>query len=108
MDEVIKHFYGDLVSKLPMDDAKFRALLYSADLFPGNLKQAIQAKPTPADKAEHFIDHGINNDSEEFVKLVNVMTNSGNSSLVNLAAEIRKDSRYSGITGLSLILKCIH
>ena len=108
MDKVIKRFYGDLVSKLPMDDAKFRALLFSADLFPGDLKQAIQAQPTSADKAEYFIDHGINNEAENFVKLVDVMTNSGNNSLVKLAAEIRRDSYYSGITGLSLILQCIH
>ena len=107
MDVVIKHFYGDLVSKLPMDDAKFRALLVSADLFPGDLKQAVQAKPTSADKAEYFIDHGINNDAEDFVKLVDVMTNSGNNSLIKLAAEIRRDSRYSRITGSSLIPKCI-
>ena len=107
MDEVIKHFYGDLVSKLPMNDAKFRALLVSADLFPGDLKQAIKAKQTSADKAEYFINHGINNDAEDFVKLVDVMTNSGNNSLVKLVAEIRKDSRYSRITGLSLFPKCI-
>ena len=102
MDEVIKHFYGDLVSKLPMDDATFRASLYSAGLLPGDLKETVKSKPTRADKAEHFIDHGINNDAANFAKLLEVMEKSGNSSLITLATQIRKDPRYSGTAGKDL------
>ena len=107
MDEVIKHFCTDLVSKLPMDDAIFRASLVSAGLLPGDLKQVILTKPTSAEKAEYFIDNGINNDAKNFVKLVDVMRNSGNNHLIQLAAEI-SNSCYSEIKGLSLICKCIH
>ena len=70
MDEVMKRFYRKLVSKLPMGDSIFRSSLLSADLFPGDLKQAVQAKLTRAEKAEYFIDHGINNDDKKFAKLV--------------------------------------
>ena len=102
MDDVIKCFYGKLVSELPMEDANFRALLLSADLFPGDLKQSVCAKLTPAEKAEYFINHGINNDDEKFAKLVDVMAESGSSSLVRLAAQIRRNPHYSKTTGLDI------
>ena len=100
MDEVIKHFYGDLISKLPMDDATFRGSLYSANLLPGDLKDVVKSKSTTrAEKAEHFIDNGINNDAENFAKLLEVMERSGHKTSITLATEIKNDPRYSRATG---------
>ena len=102
MDQVIKHFYHDLISQLPMDDTTFRASLYAADLLSGYLKEVVRSKPTRTDKAEHFIDEGINNDAAKFAKLLEVMENSSHKTLITLATKIRNDPRYSGTTGKSL------
>lgn len=89
MDEVIKQFYSNLVTTLPMDDACFRSALYTADLLPHNLKPEIQSKPTRADKAEHFLDHGIKNDVANFMKLLEVMEKSDDKPTKNLSKQIR-------------------
>ena len=75
---IIRKYYADLVEYLPMNDVKFRARLYSADLLPGNLKEEIQSKLTAAEKAEHFIDYGIKNDTENFDKLLTIMEDDDN------------------------------
>ena len=68
--DIIQRYYADLVAILPMNDVKFITWLYSDDLLPGNLKEEIQSKPTAADKADHFLHHGIKNDIESFNKLL--------------------------------------
>ena len=93
MDEsIIDKFYAKLVTCLPMDDAYFRASLKTAGLLPGNLKNAITSKPTPADMAEHFLDYGINNNIDNFSKLLTVMKNSKHDQLITLVNEIEKES----------------
>lgn len=93
MDEsVIEKFYAKLVKHLPMDDAEFRASLKTAGLLPGNLKHVIASKPTRADKAECFLDDGINNDIESFSKLLTVMGNSEYNQLKVLVSEIWGES----------------
>ena len=93
MDEsVIEKFYVQLVKYLPMDDAEFRASLKTAGLLPGNLKQVIASKPTRADKAECFLDDGINNDIDSFSKLLTVMRNSDYDQLKLLVNEIHGKS----------------
>ena len=72
-EAVIQKYYVDLVKLLPMNDATFRARLYSAGLLPGNLLDEIQSKPTKADKAEHLLHCGIKNDTDSFSKLLTVM-----------------------------------
>ena len=67
--DIIRKYYADLVVILPMNDVKFITWLYSDDL-PGNLKEEIQSKPMAADKADHFLYHGIRNDIESFNKLL--------------------------------------
>ena len=89
MDQIIKHFYADLVKTLPMDDPCFRSMLYSADLLPGNLKDEVKSMPTRADKAEHFLDHGINNDTAKFLKLFEVLKKSDDNSVIRLTEQLR-------------------
>ena len=74
-EAIIRKYFEDLVKLLPMNDAKFRAKLYSAGLLPGNLWDEIQSKQTAADKAEHFLHHGIKNDTDSFNKLLIIMGN---------------------------------
>ena len=72
-EAIIRKYHADLVELLPMNDAKFRAKLYSAGLFHGNLWDEVQSKPTAADKAEHFLLHGMKNDTNCFSKLLAIM-----------------------------------
>ena len=74
-EAIIRKYYADLVELLPMNDVKFRARLYSAGLFHGNLWDEVQSKPTAAEKAEHFLHYGIKNDTDSFSKLLTVMEN---------------------------------
>ena len=91
MDQIIKQFYPNLVKTLPMDDACFRSVLYSADLLPGNLKDQVQSKPTRADKAEYFLDQIIKNEAD-FIKLLEVLEQiNDNNSMIELARQIRNE-----------------
>ena len=102
MEQIIKQFYKDLVKALPMDDAEFRSMLYSADLLPGNLKAVIQSKPTSADKAEYLLDHAIKKDATNFAKLLEVMESSDNHALKKLANNIQNEiDSLSHSTGFS-------
>ena len=91
MDKVIKKFYLDLVTLLPMDDATFRAKLHAAGLLPGNLKDELKYKPTAADKAEHFLDNGIKSDSASFLRLLSIMSNSDNYQLKEIAEKVKEE-----------------
>ena len=94
MKEVIKAFYFDLVKILPFEDEHFRASLQTAGLFYGNLKKKVEAKDTSAEMAVHFLDHGINNDTESFVKLLTVMEKFDSDPVRNLAGKIRHHCSY--------------
>ena len=72
-EAIIRKYFVDLVESLPMNDVKFRARLYSADLLPGNLRDEIQSQPTVAEKAEHFLHNGIKNDTDSLNKLLTIM-----------------------------------
>ena len=92
--EVFQQFYVKLVKKLPMDDSLFTAELFAHGLLPGDLKQQIKAEKTPVDKATYFLDHKISSDvsvdnSTSFNKLLDVMEDSRNDSLKELAKEIK-------------------
>ena len=92
--EVFQQFYVKLVKKLPIDDSLFTAELFAHGLLPGDLKQKIKAEKTPVDKATCFLDHKISSDvtagnSTSFNKLLDVMEDSGNDSLKELAEEIK-------------------
>ena len=92
--KVFQQFYFKLVRKLPMDDSLFSAQLVTCGLLPGDLKQKIKAKETPADKATCFLDHRISSDVSignltTFNELLNVMEDSDNDSLKVLAEDIK-------------------
>ena len=92
--EVFRQFYVKLVKKLPMNDSLFTAELFAHGLLPGDLKQQIDAKNTPVDKATCFLYQKISSDvsvgnSTSFNKLLDVMEDSGNDSLKELAEDIK-------------------
>ena len=92
--EVFRQFYVKLIKILPMNDPLFTAELFASDLLPGYLKQKIEAEKTPVDKAKCFLDHKISSNvsvgySTSFNKLLDVMEDSGNDSLKELAKEIK-------------------
>ncbi|XP_065896401.1 uncharacterized protein [Dysidea avara] len=91
MDTVIKNFTEKLTKALPLDDAVFRSKLDDAGLFYGDLKEEVKAKPTAAQKAEHFLDHGIKSDADNIRRLLKVMEEFNNSSVKSLAREIKVD-----------------
>ena len=55
--EVYYEFYPHLVRSLPMKDPIFVSHLIK--LLPGNLKEKVESKPTPAEAAACFLDNGI-------------------------------------------------
>ena len=91
MDQFITKYYRDLVTLLPFNDVYFRSCLETAGLFEGNLKEEVKAKPTSAEKAEHFLDHKIKNDHGSFIKLLTVMEEFSSDSIKNLASKINSD-----------------
>ena len=91
MEQAIKKFYSQLVKMLPMDDAYFRSMLFSADLLPDNLKDEVQSKPTRADRAEYFLDQGVKNNTKNFLKLIEVLEKSEHDNLIDLAKQIRNE-----------------
>ena len=93
MDErIIDKFYVKLVPCLPMDDPYFRASLITAGLLPGNLRHAVTSKSTRAEMAALFLDYGINNNNDNFLKLLTVMKSSKHDQLIALVNEIEKES----------------
>ena len=86
MTEAIIHkYFTDLVKLLPMDNVMFRAKLYTAGLFPGDLWNIVESKPTPAEKAAHFLLSGIQNDTDNFNKLLTIMEEYNDDRLKKLA-----------------------
>ena len=92
--EVFKQFYGELVKKLPMDNAVFIAELFSNDLLPGDLKNEMNLPHrTSAKKAVLFLDSVIepsvtSDDGSSFDKLLNVMEDSEYQHVKELAKKI--------------------
>ena len=90
-EDIIRKYYVDLIKALPMNDVIFIAELYSAGLLPGNLKEEVQSKLTAAEKADHFLQHGIKNDTESFNKLLAVMEHHSSDHLRKLAEKIQSN-----------------
>ena len=93
MDEsTVDKFYERLVTCLPMDDAKFRTGLRTAGLLPDDLNSAVASKSTRTEMAGHFLDYGINNNIDNFSKLLTVMKSSQHDQLKVLVNEIQGES----------------
>ena len=91
MEQLINMFYKDLVETLPFKDPIFQAHLKTAGLFPGDLKEIIEFKPSSAAMTAFFLDHGINNDKNNFLSLVRVMEEFNSKPVNNLASKIQKE-----------------
>ena len=92
--KIFKQFYSKLIKTLTMNDAIFRADLYSCGLLPGDLKEHIESLNTSATKASHFLDHVIkpsimNGDGRRFDELLSIMEDSDCKSVRKLAISIR-------------------
>ena len=90
MEKLLEKYHEKLVKTLPFKDACFLASLQTAGLFFGDLKEKVQAKETSAEMTAYFLDHGINNDSESFEKLLTVMEKFNHNPVKHLAKDIRK------------------
>jgi len=91
--DVFDKCYYQLVETLPMRDAGFISQLYSRKLFPKNLKEEVDAKPTRAEKAAYLLDHGIKPGVRKdfmipFQELLSVVNESNNRKIEQLAIEI--------------------
>ena len=73
IEAIIRKYFPDLVGLLPMDDGMFMAKLYSAGLLPGDLWNKVKSESTSVDKAAHFLLCGIQNDADNFNKLLTIM-----------------------------------
>lgn len=88
-----------MLESLPMDDVVFLELLKYQKLFPGDLKQQVQARATRMEKALWFLDNAIAcplniNNFEPLCKLLTVMTDEmylNNDSLKQLATKIEQE-----------------
>jgi len=107
LKEIYQKFYGDLISKLQVNDPLFNSKLFSGGLFPGDTKDTIAAKNTAAQASMHFLYYVINrgwtdnNTNSEFGKLLTIMENCDDSVVKSLAFAIKKGKSVS-------VLYCIH
>ena len=88
--KVFKHNYIALMKVLPMNDAEFRAKLFSHDLLHGDYYAKIQSSNmTQAEKAEYFLTNVIQPElsvgisTKKFEDLLEVMSMSGLDALAN-------------------------
>ena len=97
-ENIIRKYYVDLIKALPMNDVIFIAELYSAGLLFGNLKEEVQSKTlTAAEKADHFLQHGIKNDTESFSMLLAVMEHHSSDHLRKLAEKIHREVKGNDV-----------
>jgi len=76
--EALKQFNLKLLNSLPMKDPVFLAGLNEKDLFSGDHKAKVKAKPTAIEAADYFLDNVIerdliNGNNDSFLKLFSVM-----------------------------------
>ena len=74
-----RDFHLQMLESLPMDDVVFLELLKQQNLFPGDLKQQVQARATRMEKALWFLDNAVYgplsiDNLEPLCKLLTVMT----------------------------------
>ena len=87
---VIKHFYPELITKLPLEIKIFFGMCYKNDLIPSGNGGVIEKLGTRADKVSYFLDNVILPSPEEFLPtLLKVMEGCDNSGVQNLAKNIK-------------------
>ena len=100
-EKIIQKYYIDLLKVLPMNDVMFIGRLYSTGLLSDNLKKEVQSKPTAADKADYFLQHGIKNDTDSFNKLLTIMEKHNGDCLRELADNLHKEMTSNNLVILS-------
>ena len=97
--EVFAKFYHQLVTSLPINDALFRAKLFTNGLLPGDDKEHAECLSLPAKSdVPHLLDHVIKPSvtsgvGSSFDKLLNVMEDSDHQGVKELAKLIRTSLR---------------
>ena len=100
--EVYYEFYSQLVQSLPMEDPIFVSRLIK--LLPGNLKAAVESKPTQAEATAFFLDKGITpaveiGDDRIFNILLSVMEMYNSIYLQELAKKIKDKIKSDSVVG---------
>ena len=90
-EAIICKYFTDLMVMLPMDDVMFMSKLYSAHLLPGDLWSKVESKSTSKEKAVHFLRFGIQNDADNFNKLLTIMEEYDDDRLKKLAEMICRE-----------------
>ena len=94
--EAYEKYAENLMSCLPMNDTLFIAKLFKYKLLPGDTENQLQALPTQAAKALHFLNHVIKpgldiDDTSSFDNLLSVMENCDYTVVEALACEIKSE-----------------
>ena len=112
--KVYRDYYSLLVQTLPMEDAIFVSLLYTKNLFSGDLRDQVTSKNTCAEKAKHFLDNAIEKSlCLTFSLLLDAMIEHNSIYTNNLAEQIKQklDSHVSSdsaqVTGNHIIVLLI-
>ena len=88
--DTIKKFTVKLLEQLPLDDPMFFGMAKAADLFPLGTADSIEAKPTRAEKVTYFLKHVVEPGANDYLsKLLKVMQDSKNTSVIKLADELQ-------------------
>ena len=93
---IYKHYVGQLIKCLPMNDAHFTAELFGHGLLPGNTCDEIKASLTQADKTSYFLNNVVKpaldiDDISYFNILLFVMKHCGYVHVENLAGKIKSE-----------------
>ena len=88
--DAIRKFTVNLLRQLPLDNKIFFGMAKTAGLFPGGNAESIAAKPTRAEKVDHFLQHVLEPGADSYLsKLLEVMKEFDDDSVNNLADEIQ-------------------
>jgi len=95
--KIFNKYTEKLIKCLPMNDVCFIAKLSNHKLLPGDTKDQLKAKPTPAEKASYFLDNVIKpaldiDDTSSFDSLLSVMEHCGYTHVEKLAREIKYET----------------
>ena len=109
--KVFKQFFGTLVKMLPMDDAEFRAELYSHDLLYGDYFAQVQSSAiSRAQKAEHFLTSVIKPEldaeisTKKFEDLLEVLSMCGHKTLADKIQGMLTELYAQALSGIVYLL----
>ena len=92
--DVIKKYNVELLEQLPLDEEIFFGKAKKADLFPGGNAGSIKAQLTRPSKVSYFLQHVVEPGADVYLpKLLEVMKQSDNDSVKDLADEMEADMK---------------